>query len=185
MPFPVPSRFVAVASLAVSLFVASLSAPATPWAGTAQPATPAATPASNPAPTGVTREVLSSGEPASAPGYVLELVRYVIPVGALLPPHVHPGMQVAIIESGTLTYTVLDGAVPVTRAATGATELVTPATGTTTIGPGDSFHEPEGVTHFGANHGDEPVVILVSSLFRSGEPSAEIVGATPASTPAA
>ncbi|HEV2529923.1 MAG TPA: cupin domain-containing protein [Thermomicrobiales bacterium] len=146
--------------------------------------TPAATQATPTAPA-VIREVLSSGDPVSAPGQVLEFVRFTIPSGAQLPAHIHPGMQVAIIESGVLSYTVLDGAVPVTRAESGETELIVPETGTTTIRPGDSFHEPEGVIHFGANDGDEAVIILVASLFRDGAPPAEIIEEDVASTPAA
>lgn len=142
------------------------------------------TPAASPTPAGTVREVLSSGDPAGAPGDVLELVRYTIPPGTKLPVHTHPGMQVAQIVSGTLSYTVLDGTVPVTRAASGMIEPVTAASGQVRIGPGDSFYEAEGVVHFGENAGTEPVVILVASLFEIGEPPAILVG-TPVATPAA
>ena len=139
-----------------------------------------------PTPTGegVVREVLSSGDPASAPGDVLELVRYTIPAGTKLPAHTHPGMQVAQIVSGTLSYTVLEGTVPVTRAASGMVEPVTAGSGEVEINPGDSFYEAEGVVHFGQNAGTEPVVILVASLFEIGMPPAHLVG-TPVATPAA
>ncbi len=136
-----------------------------------------------PAP-GVVREVLSSGDPAGAPGDVLELVRYTIPAGTLLPAHTHPGMQVAQIVSGTLSYTVLEGGVPVTRAGTGDIVPITAESGEMTIGPGDAFYEAEGVVHFGRNAGTEPVVILVASLFEIGMPPAHLIG-TPLATPAA
>lgn len=55
----------------------------------------------------VTREVLASGSPNDAEGRILELVRYTIPSGAKLPPHIHPGMQIERVEYGTLTYTVV------------------------------------------------------------------------------
>ncbi len=143
-----------------------------------------AQPDSTPVPGGVVREVLSSGDPASAPGDVLELVRYTIPAGTRLPAHTHPGMQVAQIVSGTLSYTVLEGTVPVTRAASGMVESVTAGSGEVEINPGDSFYEAEGVIHFGQNAGTEPVVILVASLFEIGMPPAHLVG-TPVATPAA
>ena len=132
---------------------------------------------------GVVREVLSSGDPAGAPGDVLELVRYTIPAGTRLPAHTHPGMQVAQIVSGTLSYTVLEGTVPVTRAGTGEVVPITADSGEMTIGPGDSFYEAEGVVHFGRNAGTEPVVILVASLFEIGMPPSHIIG-TPVATPA-
>lgn len=145
------------------------------------------TPAS-PASGGVVREVLSSGNPAAAPGEVLELVRYTIPAGTLLPAHTHPGMQAATIESGTLHYTVLVGEVPVTRAAgsdPGLPDAVTAGGGEVAIGPGDAFVEAAGVAHYGRNAGPEPVVILVASLFTIGEPPAHLVEATPVAPPVA
>ncbi len=74
----------------------------------------------------VVRHILSSTHPASAPGETLELVQYVIPAGAMLPVHTHPGVQMATVESGALTYHVVDhGQVTVTRA-DGAEEIVGP-----------------------------------------------------------
>jgi len=128
---------------------------------------------------GVVREVLVAGEPAGAPGQVLELVRYTIPAGTLLPAHTHPGMQAAFLESGTLHYTVLDGEVPVMRAAVGGgtpvADAVAAGEGEAVIRAGDSFVEAAGIVHFGRNAGPEPVVILVSSLFAQDEPPASVV----------
>lgn len=128
---------------------------------------------------GVMREVLVSGQPAGAPGQVLELVRYTIPPGTLLPAHTHPGMQAAFLESGTLHYTVVEGEVPLTRAAIGTgtpvADAVAAGEGEDVIRAGDSFVEPAGVVHFGRNAGPEPVVILVSSLLTVGEPPASVV----------
>jgi quercetin dioxygenase-like cupin family protein len=135
----------------------------------------------------VVREVLSPGSPAGAPGQVLQLVRYTIPPGAQLPAHTHPGMQAAWVVSGTLSYTVVEGAVPLYRAATDGTsgaEAIEPADGEVAILPGDAFVEPAGVVHFGRNAGEEPVVILVASLFAEGVPPATILEASPAATPA-
>lgn len=132
---------------------------------------------------GVVREVLSHGEPVAAPGKVLELVRYTIPPDTTLPAHTHPGMQTAMIVSGTLHYTVVEGEVPLYRAAEPDTMVsITPGSGEITIEPGDAFSEPQGVIHFGRNSGTEPVVILVASLFVADEPPATVV--TPEATPA-
>lgn len=136
-----------------------------------------------PEPGVVVREVLSSGEPVSAPGQVLELVRYTIPPDLTLAVHIHPGMQTAMIVSGTLHYTVLEGTVPLYRGDDPDTMVpITSADGEIAIEPGDSFSEPEGVIHFGRNAGPEPVVILVASLFLTGEPAA--IPVTPEATPA-
>lgn len=137
-----------------------------------------------PAPaTGVVREVLSSDDPAAAPGHALELVRYTIPGGTQLAAHTHPGMQVASIVSGTLSYSVISGEVPITRAGTGEVIAANAASGEVAIHPGDAFHEAEGVVHFGRNAGTEPVVILVSSLFTIGQPPSSPIDTTPVATP--
>lgn len=160
----------------------------TALAGTSSGSLGAQTGTPVPASGSVVREVLSSGNPVAAPGEVLELVRYTIPAGTRLPAHTHPGMQAATIVSGTLLYTVVEGEVPVTRAAgsdPAAPGAVTAGGGEVAIGPSDSFVEAAGVVHFGRNVGPEPVVILVASLFTTGAPPASLVDASPATTPVA
>src|SRR4051794_39146087 len=56
---------------------------------------------------GVVRSVLIEATPANAPDQSLQLVRYDIQPGTTLPMHIHPGTQLAYIESGELTYTVV------------------------------------------------------------------------------
>src|SRR3954467_5937977 len=46
---------------------------------------------------GVTREILSDGTPAKAPGQHLLLLRFTFEPGAVIPPHTHPGMQTAYV----------------------------------------------------------------------------------------
>lgn len=137
----------------------------------ASPDLPAAIPA-------VVREVLGQGLPPAAPGQALALVRYVIPPGTTLATHVHPGVQIASIASGRLTYTVLLGEVPVTRATgagtPGPTESIA-AGGVTVLGPGDAVVENPGVVHFGRNDGAEPVVILAATLLAADQPPAIVV----------
>lgn len=94
--------------------------------------------------------------------------------GAQLAAHIHPGVQLASVVSGTLTYTVVSGTATVKRS-TGATESVTgPAT--TTLGPGDEVTENADMVHFGANATGSPVVILATLLTESGRDLAVPVG---------
>jgi quercetin dioxygenase-like cupin family protein len=122
----------------------------------------------------VVRHVLSASHPLAAPGEVLELVQYTIPRGATLPVHKHPGDQMAIVESGELTYHVMhDGAVAVNRA-DGTKELIQPGQ-VTAFTVGDSWVEPAGMVHWAENRTDEPIVLISSSLLEEDAPSVELV----------
>ncbi|MEA2843221.1 MAG: hypothetical protein QOJ69_892, partial [Actinomycetota bacterium] len=122
----------------------------------------------------VARDLLASdADPPGAPGRTLSLVRYTIAPGAQLPPHVHPGVQMASIEAGTLSYTVITGTATVKRSS-GTVESVTgPAT--TALGPGDAVTETGDMVHFGANATGAPVIILASLLTESGQDLAVLV----------
>lgn len=133
------------------------------------------------------RDVLVEGSPAAADGQVLQLVRYDIPAGVVLPMHTHPGMQLAWIESGVLTYHVVSGGlILVTRAPQDGDpetiELLGPGE-TTELHPGDSVSEIDGVVHYGENLGPDPVVILAATLLDPDEPPS--VNVTPESSPVA
>jgi quercetin dioxygenase-like cupin family protein len=165
-------KFMRKLIIAIVLLVSIVSIP---WATAAQDnATPEASPV-------VVRDVLGSDQPDEAPGELLELSRYTIPAGFALPVHKHPGVQMATVESGTLTYHVVsDGVVIVTRA-DGTSETGEPGS-TLTFEVGDSWVEPEGMIHWAENKTDEPVILLSTSLFEEGQPASEIVeeAATPA-----
>lgn len=151
--------------------------------GTASPGTTARV-ASTGGPTttvAVAKEVLGTDPaPPGAPGRTLTLIRYTIAPGAKLSPHIHPGVQLAHIESGTLTYTVETGTATVTRAGGGTEQLTGPTT--TTLGPGDTVVEHDGMVHFGANDTEQPVVILATLLTEDDKDLAVTV-TTPAPTP--
>jgi quercetin dioxygenase-like cupin family protein len=122
----------------------------------------------------VVRHVLSASHPLSAPGETLELVQYTIPAGAKLPVHKHPGVQMATVESGTLTYHVIhDGSVTVNRA-DGTAETIGPGQ-VTAFRVGDSWVEPVGMVHFAENLTDVPIVLMSSSLLDDDVPSTELV----------
>jgi quercetin dioxygenase-like cupin family protein len=143
-------------------------------------ASPEATPA------GAVRTTLAMGMPEGAPGQTLELVRYDIPAGVTLAVHIHPGMQIATVVSGELTYHVLKGTVQIGRAANaagtnqGATEPLS-AGESTVLSPGDWVVEVPGAVHYGENLGTEPVVLLASTLLVTGEPAA--IPVNPEGTP--
>lgn len=159
-------------ALGTLLFALTLVAPPAVFADDA-----VATPA-NPHAAAV-REVIIEGMPAGAPGQVLQLVRYYLPPNISLPVHIHPGMQVAYVESGTLTYTVVEGTATFVRADGETGELK--AGETTEFNIGDSVVEPQGMVHFGENKTDKPVILLVASLFDANEPPSSLVEiATPA-----
>lgn len=121
----------------------------------------------------VTREVLASGYPNYAQGRILELVRYTIPSGAKLPPHIHPGMQIERVEFGTLTYTVVKGEVKITRA--NRTEEILRAGQTTLLKVGDSLIEPAQMVHYGKNESASIVILLSASLFDAKQPKAILI----------
>ena len=143
-----------------------------------QDGTGGATPAPSPQ---VERDVLAESEPESAPGQDFALARYVIPAGFVLPVHTHPGVQMAVVESGTLTYHVLEnGSVAVTRA-DGTVEEIGPGE-STTLTVGDAWVEPAGMVHYAENLTAEPVILLAASLLDESEPVAiPVEAATPVS----
>jgi quercetin dioxygenase-like cupin family protein len=131
----------------------------------------------------VVREILAqTQDPPGAPGRTLTLARYTIAPGAKLNPHIHPGVQMASIVEGTLTYHVLVGTVTVQRdvqpdgTPTSTETLTAPAQ--TTLGPGDVVVELDGMEHYGENLTDEPIVILASLLTEDGKDLAVTVTTT-------
>jgi quercetin dioxygenase-like cupin family protein len=122
--------------------------------------------------TEVQRQVLAESTSDAAPGQVVQLTRVVIPVGEALATHFHPGPQLAVVSEGTLTYQIVKGEVPVTRAAgTPNAKVETARAGQTIeLKPGDSLIEAPGMEHNAKNNGSVPIVLYLSSLFPQGAP---------------
>ena len=120
----------------------------------------------------VTRQVLGESTSDTAPDQLVQLTRVVIPAGESIPPHTHPGPQLAIIVSGTLTYSIIDGEVEVTRdSGTDHAEIESFESGDIVeLAAGDSLIEPPGMVHEAENETDDPVVIHTSSLFPEDAP---------------
>jgi quercetin dioxygenase-like cupin family protein len=135
-----------------------------------------------PEPAPVVREALVSGSPLAAPGQELQLVRYVIQPGTTLSPHTHPGMQIAWIGAGVLHYVVVEGGeIPIYRSWMEGNpepaEMLGPGQ-ETDLHPGDAIVETENVIHYGANLGDEVVVIWAATLLQDGQPPAIVADLT-------
>lgn len=137
-------------------------------------------------PVAAIRDVLVETTPVAAPDEVLQLVRYDIPAGVVLAQHTHPGVQIAYIESGVLTYHVITGGTMTIIRADGTTEELGPGSNTE-LYPGDSAIEIDGVVHYGENLGTETVIILASTLLDPDLPSAVVYtpDASPVASPAA
>jgi hypothetical protein len=118
---------------------------------------------------------LAAGYPSFARGYRLSLTEAVLPPGAGFPPHRHPGMQVAYVQSGMLQYTVFQGKVKIFRGHPGSSQKlvrVLRAGQTGSIKAGQWIIETPSLHHKGANIGQKRVVILLATLLRSKQPPA-------------
>jgi quercetin dioxygenase-like cupin family protein len=130
--------------------------------------------AGDPAP--VVREALAQDvNPAGAKGRTLGLSRVDVQPGAQLALHRHPGVQIARIDQGVLTYTVVTGAVNVWRGnpEVKATKVRTIRAGQTApIRTGQWIVEKPGTIHRARNSGKKTIVIYIATLFRNGAPPA-------------
>jgi hypothetical protein len=118
---------------------------------------------------------LAAGYPGFVKGYRLSLTQAIVPPGTGFPPHRHPGMQVAYIETGTLRYTVYKGSVKVFKGNPGSTQKlvrVIRAGHSGSIKTGEWIIETPSLHHKGANVGHKRVIILLATLLRSDEPPA-------------
>lgn len=128
----------------------------------------------------VVKEILGTDvDPPGGSGRTLTLIRYTVPAGAKLAPHIHPGVQMASIQSGRLTYTVVKGTAVVRRSGS-SQDVQVPAPNTITLKPGDTVTEIDGMVHFGANQTNRPVVILATLLTKDGADLAVPVTTIPA-----
>lgn len=116
----------------------------------------------------VVSEILAEYEPSEAPGYTQYLYRVEIPPGASIDPHHHPGQQLARVQEGTLTYTVVEGTLEVGRDGDDVPSETVEAGTTVELEAGDTVFEAESMVHQAENQGDVPVRILLTALFESG-----------------
>ena len=134
----------------------------------------------------LTRTVLGSDNPPTAPDETLQLSLIAIPSGTSLPVHTHPGVQIASVVQGELTYYVLQGSATINRAEGVGTPMPTEelqAGESTVLSDGDTVIERANMIHYGENLGTEPVLIYTASLFATDQPISTVY-ATPLATPA-
>ncbi len=143
---------------------------------------PAATaaPGSSAEPAAAVRTELGTTLADTAPGQRLGLWHVTIPVGASLAAHWHPGYQLARIESGTLTYTILTGSLTIIEP--DGTTTQASAGQVVDIPAGTSVVEQPQAEHSAANLGDVPIEIVLATLFEDGAQPAILV-ATPSPAP--
>ena len=134
-------------------------------AGAATPATDASA---------ITKETLGQGASAVAPDRALLLQRRTFAPGSDSGAHPAAGPVVLYVESGSVEFTVAEGAALLTRTGETASQEVS-AGNTVTLSQGDSVFYDEGVVHEVANPNADPAVTLESRLN-----PAEAAPATPA-----
>jgi len=150
-------------SVAAALAVATLAACSGHTSGASS------SPSSVASPGLVSKVIYASAVPAGAKGEEQYLYAVAVPPGTTLAPHTHPGTQLANIQGGTLTYTVISGTVTVIRHAGTDQEQREQITGQTVdLHTGDSVIESPGMVHSAENRGSVPVRIVLSALFPKG-----------------
>ncbi len=117
---------------------------------------------------GVAVEFVNEGPTAQAPGQSLVLYRVTLR-GGEVPSHIHPGTHVLSVESGAMSWTLQAGTVTVTRLG-GARETVTTPGTEIVVNAGEGLAYNADVVHTARAAGDEPAVVLVSSLWTLGQP---------------
>jgi quercetin dioxygenase-like cupin family protein len=131
--------------------------------------------ADDPAPVVVVRELLAQDDaPRGAADRTLGLNRVTVMPGAELASHHHPGTQIAYVETGVLTYTVETSSVVVHTGPSDHPRVVRriAAGQTARLKPGMWIVEQPHMTHHAANKDATPVVLYISTLFRTGAPAA-------------
>jgi quercetin dioxygenase-like cupin family protein len=118
---------------------------------------------------GIEVEFLNEGPSTQAPGQSLVLYRSTFHSGAELPTHIHPGTTVSTIESGTFSWTLQVGTVTVTRPGPTREQITEPGT-EIVLHPGEGLAYNADVVHAAHAVGDEPAVVLFTSLFTTGQP---------------
>ncbi len=165
----------------VIAFMALASVATIPTAGAQD--VPPPSPIDLPCATNMSAQLLGA-TPVGDGSQTLVLARVIFGPGGSLGAHTHPGTLVAVVESGSFGFTLLEDAdMSITRAATADTEASQePLTvgEEATLAPGDGFVEV-GMIHSAQNLADEQTTVLLSGLIESGQPLTAC--AEPSATP--
>lgn len=119
---------------------------------------------------GVTVEGLGAVEPAVAPGQTLELVKLTFEPGASIAMHHHPGPVIITVVSGEFTTSFAQSSATITRAGGGDPEAVESGE-EYVLAAGDTVaYDADTTGHVMKNNGAEPLVLMASVLFETGQP---------------
>jgi quercetin dioxygenase-like cupin family protein len=127
------------------------------------------------APTAIRNALAQSSQVLGAPNRTMVLSRVEVEPGAKLALHHHLGTQIAHVEAGTLTYTVRRGSAVVRKGESDQspqTVRTIKAGQTAPIRTGQWIVEQPSDIHEAANRGSAPVVLYISTLLKTGAPSA-------------
>jgi hypothetical protein len=167
-----------VSRIVLMVILAVMAVPALSGSAAAQELPPP-NPVDLPCVTNVSAQMLSSG-PVHDSTQTLVLARIVLDPGGSIGAHTHPGHLAAVVESGTLGFTLLDdGEMTIKRAAT-ADSVATPEAivrdQQIAMSPGDSLFEM-GMVHNAINLDDGQTTYLIAGLIEAGQPLTACVDA--------
>ena len=133
----------------------------------------------------IVAQTLAAGPLGEYPGQMLLQIRVTLAPGAVIPSHIHPGNLVFSVESGEVTYTAIEGSVPVSWARAGTPVAETPLTvgDEVVLETGDWLFEQRGTLHEVRNSGDTPAVLLISALVAGDEEFLQLAGTAATPTP--
>jgi mannose-6-phosphate isomerase-like protein (cupin superfamily) len=125
------------------------------------------------APTAERESLAATNKPEGAKGKTLGLSRVTVPPGAELALHHHEGTQIAHIDKGTLSYTVVEGSVEVRKGAADEDPKLVRKIKAGQTGPikaGQWIVEQRSDHHMAANRGERKIVIYLATLLDKGAP---------------
>lgn len=144
---------------------------------------PAAFGKTDAAPTAIRNALAQTDQVQGAPGRTMVLSRVVVQPEAKLATHHHLGTQIARVQSGTLHYTVREGAAVVRSGESDQDPVLVrkiKAGQTGTIRSGQWIVEQPSDIHEAANMGTAPVVLYLATLLKDGAPPSTPVSLPPA-----
>jgi quercetin dioxygenase-like cupin family protein len=124
-------------------------------------------------PAAVRNALAQTSHVQGAPQRTMVLSRVTVPPGVKLAEHHHLGTQIAHVESGTLTYTVRQGAAEVREGESDQQprQVRTIHAGRTArLRPEQWIVEQPSDIHEAANRGGTPVVLYIATLLKTGAP---------------
>lgn len=121
---------------------------------------------------GVSGGAIGEGELAAMPGSILSLRRAVFEPGGYVSTHHHTGPLILYVESGELTYPIVEGDVEIHRGVDEGTPAASERFGSgeePVLGAGDWLFE-DGIVHGARNDGDTPAVVWLAAVWAADQP---------------